>query len=154
MSTELRWLAESAERTWELGRALGARLRPGDWVALYGPLGAGKTTFTGGLAAGLGVTDPVSSPTYLLCHEYAGPVTLLHLDAYFEARMDSLLAEGLAERLHGPAVVVVEWGEHMAAWLPPDRIEIRLLPAAAGRELRVRGLGPASAARLQGLATP
>lgn len=141
----------AAEQTRELGRRLGRRLAAGDWVVLYGPLGAGKTTFAAGVAEGLGIREPVTSPTYLLCHEYAGPVTLLHLDAYFELRMDSVLAEGLAERLQGPVVVLVEWAEKMRAWLPPDRIEVSLAHRAEGRELVLQATGPRSRARLEGL---
>ena len=152
---EFSCVTASAAQTRALARALGRRLRPGDWVALSGPLGAGKTTFTAGLAEGLGVAGEVSSPTYLLCHEYEGPVTLLHLDAYFAERMEGLLAEGLAERLHGPVVVVVEWAERMAEWLPAEHLEVRLghpAPSGDGTRRAVTVRGPAD--RLTGLARP
>ncbi|RMH03777.1 MAG: tRNA (adenosine(37)-N6)-threonylcarbamoyltransferase complex ATPase subunit type 1 TsaE [Planctomycetota bacterium] len=134
-----------------LGRALGGLLRPGDFLALRGELGAGKTTFTRGLAAGLGVRDRVTSPSYLLCHEYAAPTPLLHLDAYFAERMEEVLAEGLAERFP-TAVVVVEWADRMESWLPPDRIEVRLSGRGEERRLELRGLGPEARRRLAALA--
>ncbi len=144
-------LSHGPEQTLLLGRCLGACLRPGDFLALHGQLGAGKTTLTRGLAAGLGVTDAVASPSYLLCHEYAGPVPVLHLDAYFAERMDGVLADGLVERF-GAAVVVAEWAERMGDWLPADRLELRLEGAGDTRELRLGATGPAARVRLAELA--
>ncbi|MBC8329021.1 MAG: tRNA (adenosine(37)-N6)-threonylcarbamoyltransferase complex ATPase subunit type 1 TsaE [Planctomycetes bacterium] len=143
-------LSRSPEQTVEFGRRIGAALRPGDFLALHGDLGAGKTTLTRGIAAGLGILDRVASPSYLLCHEYPGPVPFLHLDAYFEARMDGVLADGLVERFAG-AVVVAEWAERLGAWLPADRLELELSGQGAERLLRFGASGPESAARLEDL---
>jgi len=123
-----------------LGRALGGLLQEGDFVALSGPLGAGKTTLSKGICAGLGVAEAVSSPTYLLCHEYSGRVPVLHLDAYFAARIDSLLAEGLAERFAAGTVVLLEWAEQIADWLPDDRLEVSLETLSGAPEERSVGL--------------
>lgn len=147
----LRQCAETAADTFALGRALGSLLRAGDFVALRGPLAAGKTTFVAGLAAGLGVEAPVTSPTYLLCQEYPGAPPLLHLDAYFHRRLEQLLGEGLAERLAGAVVAAAEWAEHIQEWLPPDRIEVSLEHRPVGREIAIRATGPGSAERLAAL---
>jgi len=146
----LEWHSGSPEETVALGERLGAVLGPGDFLALRGPLGAGKTTLVRGLAAALGVRDRVSSPTYLLCHEYTGPVPLLHLDAYFESRMDGVLADGLVERF-GTAVVVAEWAERLGDWLPPDRLDLELTGEGSHRRLGLAATGPAAAALLDRL---
>lgn len=140
--------SDSPERTEAWGRLLGGLLRPGDFLGLRGELGAGKTTFVRGLAAGLGVPERASSPSYLLCHEYPGPVPFLHLDAYFEARLAGVLAEGLIERFAG-AVVVAEWAERMAAWLPADRLDLALAGRGRRRRLRFTATGPVAAVRLR-----
>ncbi len=145
---ELRLDCPSPEATVAAGARLGALLEAGDFLALSGELGAGKTTFSRGLAAGLRVRDAVASPSYLLCHEYDGPVPMLHLDAYFDQRMDGVLAEGLVERF-AAAVVVAEWAERMADWLPTDRLEIRLSGEGEQRELRLQATGPVSRQRLE-----
>ena len=148
--TALEWTSDSPEATVALGRRIGAALQPGDFLALSGQLGAGKTTLTRGIADGLGVLDRVASPSYLLCHEYAGPVPLLHLDAYFESRMDGVLADGLVERF-ARAVVVAEWAERMGDWLPPDRLELELSGVGEGRRLGRGATGAASGGGLEAL---
>lgn len=138
------------EQTVALGRLLGARLEAGDCVALLGELGAGKTTFTSGLGAGMGVDAALASPTYLLCCEYEGRCRLLHLDAYFAERLESLLGEGLAERFQEETVIVAEWAGRVAEWLPEDRLELTLDGEGEARRLVFRALGERSAARLEG----
>ena len=127
------WETETAgpEGTRALGAALGRLLPPGAVVALHGELGAGKTTFCAGIGAGLETDEPLRSPTYLLCHEADGRLPVLHLDAYFDARMEGLLLEGLAERFSGAGVLLVEWAERMADWLPQGRLEVVLSPGEA-----------------------
>lgn len=110
---------ENATR--ELASEIGAQLRAGDLVFLSGPLGAGKTTLAQQLALALGVSDPVSSPTFVLINEYSGRVPLLHCDAY---RLEGLESEeladaGLEELLsRADAVRLVEWPEMVAHFLP------------------------------------
>ena len=122
------WTVEtdSAAATRALGECLGGLLDAGDTVALSGELGAGKTTLAAGIGVGLAVPEPLRSPTYLLCEEYVGRHPVLHLDAYFDQRLENLLGEGLAERLASGAVVLVEWPERVAEWLPVERLAIRL----------------------------
>jgi tRNA threonylcarbamoyladenosine biosynthesis protein TsaE len=113
------------ESTEQLGVCLGESLRAGDLVRLHGELGAGKTTFCRGVGHGLGVLEGLSSPTYLLCKEYATRVgPLLHLDGYFEHRLASLLGEGLVERIDGRSIVLVEWAERVEPWLPAHGLSL------------------------------
>lgn len=124
------------------GEHLGKHLQGGDCVALVGELGTGKTTLCRGIGRGLECVDPLRSPTYLLCHEIAGRHPVLHLDAYFEERMDSLLAEGLCERFDKEHVLLVEWADRLSEWWPTDRLQIELQVASEGRLAELHGLGP------------
>ncbi len=120
--------SSSVAATRALGRALAAVLRGGDLVLLVGDLGAGKTAFTQGLAEGLGVREPVTSPTFTLVQSYPtarGPV-LHHLDVYRLDHLGELDDLAVAELLDDDAVTVVEWGDVVASRLPADRLEIRL----------------------------
>lgn len=147
----LSWLSRAPAATERLGRLLGAQLQGGDCVALIGELGAGKTAFARGVGQGLGVVAAVRSPSYLLCCDYPGRLPLLHLDAYFSARLEALLADGLASRFTAASVVLVEWADRLENWWPPDRLEIRIEPGAAEEErlLRARARGLRAAALLQ-----
>jgi tRNA threonylcarbamoyladenosine biosynthesis protein TsaE len=135
---------DTESRSEALGTELGKLLHGGDVVALIGELGTGKTTICRGIGRGLDCAEPLRSPTYLLCHEIAGRIPVLHLDAYFEARMDSLLAEGLCERFDSGSVVLIEWADRLDSWWPVDRLELRLEVFGSGRRLVLRALGPRS----------
>lgn len=134
MAAELAWRSGSAEATEALGEALGRALVGGELVLLDGELGAGKTCFARGLARGLDVTDPVSSPTYALLQTYAGRLRLLHFDAWMEGRERAFLRDGGLEELDAHGVALVEWGERVAEVLPRPRLRIAL--AHEGREAR------------------
>ncbi len=116
---------KNAEETQAVGAAIGAHLRVGDLVVLSGDLGAGKTTFTKGLARALGVTEPVTSPTFTIVSEYDGRLPLAHVDVYRLDRIQELHDLGFEELIEGH-VTVIEWGEAIARVLPRDRIEVRL----------------------------
>lgn len=131
----------SPAATGELGRRLAERLRPGDCLALTGPLGAGKTALVRGIAAGLGVADSrmVSSPTYVLVQEYPGRVPIFHIDLYRMVRPAEELADlGLDEML-AAGVVLIEWADRAADSLPRPRwaIDIELV-GPRGRRFTVR----------------
>lgn len=124
---------ESAEEMRALGRALGERLQPGDVVCLRGELGAGKTTLTQGIAEGMGVQDPVASPTFALAHEHPGTVPLFHLDAYRLDSAEELWDLGFDDYLRAGGVVVIEWGDRVSEALPDERLTLLLQHAGDAR---------------------
>ena len=104
----------SADETQALGQKLASRLAPGDVIAYFGDLGAGKTAFTRGLAHGLGITDPVTSPTYTIVNEYlSGRIPLFHFDMYRLSSSDALFAIGWEDYLSRGGVCAVEWSENV-----------------------------------------
>jgi len=117
-----------ADATRAFGTALAAILRAGDLVVLTGDLGAGKTTLTQGIGAGLGVRGQVASPTFIIAREHP-PVTpgpgLVHVDAYRLGSLDEVDALDLDSSLD-EVVTVVEWGEGLVEQLADDRLEVRL----------------------------
>lgn len=117
---------DGAEATQALAAIVADALRPGDVVALTGELGAGKTCFVKGACHALGVTEPVSSPTFVLRRDYAGRVPIIHLDVY---RLDHLaeVADLGYEEIPDPArITFIEWGDAMAPLLPSDHLEVEL----------------------------
>ena len=108
------------------GENLGRTLVPGSVVALYGELGAGKTTFTSGLAAGLGVGMYVSSPTFTIVNEYLGAVPLFHFDLYRLEGESELFDIGWDDYLERGGVCVVEWSEKVSGAFPAETITVRL----------------------------
>jgi tRNA threonylcarbamoyladenosine biosynthesis protein TsaE len=113
----------SAAETRALGRLLAAPLHAGDVLCLRGELGAGKTTFIQGLAEGLGVTDPATSPSFTIIHEHRGRLHFYHLDLYRLAPGD-LADIGIEEVLAAEAVVAIEWAERLPAHLSGDGLDI------------------------------
>ena len=104
----------SADETQALGQKLASRLAPGDVIAYFGDLGAGKTAFTRGLAQGLGITDPVTSPTYTIVNEYlSGSLPLFHFDMYRLGSADELFDIGWEDYLSRGGVCAVEWSENV-----------------------------------------
>ena len=104
----------SADETQALGQKLASRLAPGDVIAYFGDLGAGKTAFTRGLAQGLGITDPVTSPTYTIVNEYlSGRIPLFHFDMYRLSSSDELFDIGWGDYLSRGGVCAVEWSENV-----------------------------------------
>ena len=109
----------SPEETWQLAASLLPRMAGGAVVALHGDLGAGKTTFTQGLAIAMGVANPVASPTFALCAEHRGATRrLVHLDLYRMGSPEELLDIGFLDFLTAPNIVVVEWPERAGTLIP------------------------------------
>jgi len=139
--------SSSPEETARLGAALAPALAPGDVLLLTGPLGAGKTCFVTGVAAGLGSTGRVRSPSFTLVNEYAGRLPLFHLDLY---RLDGGEAEalGLEEPLERGALVV-EWGEKLPAHLRAGALTLTFAMASPGvRTIAASAAGGRGAALL------
>ncbi len=107
-----------------LAERLAAVARPGDLLCLVGDLGAGKTQFAKGFAVGLGITDTVSSPTFVLMAEYEGRLPLFHLDLYRLDDAADALAGGLLDERQSEGVVLVEWGERLGPALPDARLDV------------------------------
>jgi tRNA threonylcarbamoyladenosine biosynthesis protein TsaE len=136
----------SPEQTRALGRALGTAAVPGDVLALIGPLGAGKTQLTKGVAEGLGVRTVVNSPTFILMNEHPGRLRLFHVDAYRLGDPEEAVAAGLLDERQAAGVTVIEWADRIAAWLPDELLEIVITPDADmgdTRLLRWIARGPA-----------
>ncbi|MCD7771419.1 MAG: tRNA (adenosine(37)-N6)-threonylcarbamoyltransferase complex ATPase subunit type 1 TsaE [Oscillospiraceae bacterium] len=116
----------SADETVSLGLAVGKLLHGGDVAAFRGGLGAGKTTFTHGVAVGLGLRDDVSSPTFAIVNEYSEPhkTPLYHFDMYRIADSDELESIGFYDYLDSDAVLAIEWSENIATELPDSTIII------------------------------
>jgi tRNA threonylcarbamoyladenosine biosynthesis protein TsaE len=145
------WIeTEDAMRAW--GARLGQRLQAGDVVCLSGPMGAGKTTLAQGIAAGLGVTEPVSSPTFTLVQEYAGRLPVFHLDVYRLRSPDELWDLSFEDLLAAAGVILIEWPERIAGALPRERLEIAIALAADARDVTVSGQGHRGAALAAALA--
>jgi|YNPMSStandDraft_1061717.scaffolds.fasta_scaffold79218_2 tRNA threonylcarbamoyladenosine biosynthesis protein TsaE len=140
-------VTRSPVETEEFGRELAGRLQPGDVVLLEGPLGSGKTVLVRGIVRGLGSGDHVSSPTFVLVHEYRGRCRVAHADLFRLSGPSDLEDLGLEEYLDGSFVVLVEWPERAECtdWGP--RTWRVALEAAAPEErvIRVRVPGEGSA---------
>jgi tRNA threonylcarbamoyladenosine biosynthesis protein TsaE len=138
MSREYRWVLHGEEETRRFASRLAVYLQPGDFLALEGDLGAGKTTFTQGLARGLGVPGVVNSPTFTLIKEYTGRLPLYHMDVYRVG--DDVDSLGLDEYFFGEGVCVVEWASLIEPVLPEERLTITL--TRGGGESRVCWMEP------------
>ena len=130
---------KNEEELINLGERLGTLLQKNDVLILSGELGAGKTTFTKGLAKGLGIRQMIKSPTYTIVREYEGRLPLYHLDVYrIEGDADSI---DLDEFLFGGGVTVIEWGHLLGEDLPDSYLELELLKEAEGRRLHFSAQG-------------
>ena len=138
----------SAEETEAVAARLATRLRGGDVVTVSGELGSGKTTFVRGAARALGVTAPVTSPTFTIGHRYAGEVDVSHLDLYRFTGV-SPAEWGDLEPYFDDAVAFVEWPEAGRGVLPEPRIAVRI--EHAGGDRRRLEVAAAEAALLEGI---
>ena len=119
----------SPEETIEFAKKIGAMLKGGEIIAYKGGLGAGKTTFTRGLAMGMGLPDEVSSPTFALVNEYRGKntsLTLCHFDMYRITSAEALETTGFYDYMSDDTVIAVEWSENIVGCLPDNIIKITI----------------------------
>ena len=136
-------VCETAEATRALAAEIARRALPGTVLALSGDLGAGKTCFIQGLAAGLGVRGPVTSPTFIMIAEYAGRLPLYHVDLYRTASLGEIRGLGLDELLGGAGVTAIEWAEKAEALLPPRTIRVHIRGAGdEPRTIEIDGTPP------------
>jgi len=154
MGGRLDLVTSSREETQALAESIAALLTGGDVVSLTGDLGAGKTAFVQGAARGLGVREPVLSPTFTLVREYQGGRPVYHLDVYRLERMQDVLDLGFDEMLDAGHVVFIEWGDAIGALLPESHLRVELsIPPGDGstRFVAVDAHGPTWAPRWERL---
>lgn len=121
-----------------LGRALGRAAQAGDRFLLEGPFGAGKTTLVQGLAEGLEVATPVSSPSFVIESQYRGRLVLYHVDLYRLERVEPELLESLDEHLYGDGVAAVEWAERLPADVRDGSTTLRIELDGDARRVELR----------------
>ena len=119
------YISHSPEQTEQIAAEFASTLKSGDVIAYKGPMGAGKTAFTRGLCRGLGLDDPVSSPTFALVHQYGnGEHALYHFDMYRVESYEDLYSTGFFDYLDVGGILVVEWSENIEGALPEDAIRV------------------------------
>ena len=144
----------SSEATKAVAGLVAEHVRPGDLLLLVGELGAGKTTFAQGFALGLGIDEPVTSPTFTLARTYPGRLPMNHVDVYRLDRMAEVGDLALAELIDSNGVTLIEWGDAILAALPPAYLEVRLElgDEPDDRDIFVRAVGQDWLSRLPVLA--
>ncbi len=135
----------SAEETFELGLALGRQAKPGQIYCLDGDLGVGKTVFTQGFAAGLGIGEPVSSPTFTIIQQYdSGRLPLYHFDVYRIGDVSEMDEIGWEDFFYGDGVCLIEWSQLILEILPEHAVRIQIKKDLEKgfdyREITVEGL--------------
>jgi tRNA threonylcarbamoyladenosine biosynthesis protein TsaE len=149
MQTLKQYRTEAPDQTIRLGLEIGKQLPPGSVVALYGPLGAGKTTLVKGIARSLNIEEAVTSPSFTLISEYEGyregiPITLYHIDLYRISHPQEIEDLGMAEILNGEGICVVEWAEKAEEFLPESTVRVEIVIGdREKRQIKVRGISPA-----------
>ena len=138
--------------TERLGNRLSARLKGGEFIALFGDLGAGKTTLTRAIAKGLGI-ESVQSPTFTIVREHRGKtLELLHFDAYRLSDEDELYAIGYDDYLARTSVIIMEWCDNVLGALPDERLEIHIVGSGAqARTMQFIAIGKKYAELIGGL---
>jgi len=145
--TQEEFLTTSQEETEALGRRLGALLGPGDFLALRGDLGGGKTCFTRGVVQAVAPESAhlVASPTFAIMNHYPGRLPVYHFDFYRMASEDDIADLGFMDYLYGEGVCIAEWSERLENLLPADHLRITFQYAGDDRRrisVEARGAGP------------
>ena len=151
-SVELIFESDSVEATHDFGARLAERVRPGDVIALVGELGAGKTQLVKGIARGLGVADDrrVTSPTFVLIHEYAARIPIFHADAYRLHSARELADVGIEEDYTAGGLTVIEWADRVAGILPESHLRIEIeITGESARRFTLTAVGEAWTDRLE-----
>ena len=139
----LTWTADDESYTARLGHLLAETLPPGTVVALIGTLGSGKTTLVRAVVEALGLPGSVvTSPTFVLVHEYPARVPVVHMDAYRIRTLEEFYELGAEEYFASPSLVLVEWADRVREALPPDHLEIRIdVVSPEQRQFHIAGHG-------------
>lgn len=126
----MEFIVDSLDDTMNLGKQLGSVVKPGDIICLTGDLGTGKTHFSKGIAKGLGIDSPITSPTFTIVNEYEGRLKLYHFDVYRVNDPDEIEAIGFDEYIFSDAVSIIEWANYINELIPEEHIwvEIKKIP--------------------------
>ncbi len=131
------FITRSEAETLALGQKIGQALEPGTAISLEGDLGTGKTALTKGIALSLGITEPITSPTFTLVNTYEGTMTLHHFDVYRVEDAEELYTIGWEEYFSEETITVVEWGNLFPELLPPETLHIKLSRQGNDSESRI-----------------
>lgn len=126
-------VTNNERETLDAAAAFSHDLHPGDVVALYGDLGAGKTVFVRGIASGLGLSDDITSPTFTLIHEHSGHCMLYHMDLYRLNSIEEMHEIGIEDYLYGDGVCLIEWAEKLGTLLPRNAIRVTITHEGGSR---------------------
>lgn len=130
----MEYISNNVEETKKIASELAKTLSAGDVLCMYGDLGAGKTAFVQGLAKGLGIDEPITSPTFTIVNEYYGSLPLYHFDVYRIADPDEMYEVGYEEYVYGDGVSVIEWAELIEDILPEKRYKVTILKDTSERD--------------------
>lgn len=119
-------ITKSSEETKNLGEELSKLTKPGDLLAFYGELGAGKTCFIQGISRGLKVKDYVTSPSFTIINEYQGKIPIYHFDLFRLNNAEEILGLGYEEYFYGEGLTVIEWAEKIEQLLPKEHLKIEI----------------------------
>lgn len=147
-------VSEDETTTRRIGAALGRWLQPGDIVAVQGPLGAGKTRLIQGIAEGLGVAEPVQSPSFILIQAYPlpGGGKFYHVDLYRLEDLEAVWDLGLWDLFDEVAIIAVEWPERASGFIPEPYLRVTLIPIEETvRRVRIEAIGVFPIERLKAL---
>ncbi len=117
-------ITKSPDETKNLGKEIGKLVKPGDLLAFYGELGAGKTCFIQGISWGLEVKDYVTSPSFTIINEYKGKIPIYHFDLFRLNNAEEILELGYEEYFYGEGLTVIEWAEKIEQLLPKEHLKI------------------------------
>lgn len=131
----------SSDDMMDFGRKMASSLLPNSILALSGDLGAGKTTFVQGLGLGLGIKDPIQSPTFVTLNLYQGRLPLFHFDLYRLKSASDFLSLGFEEYFQNGGICAIEWPERIASILPREAISIHFNYSGSGRVASVSNWG-------------
>ena len=122
----MKYISNSYEETQKIAADFAKTLKEGDVLCMYGDLGVGKTAFVQGLAKGLEIDEPITSPTFTIVNEYSGTLPLYHFDFYRIADSDEMYEIGYEEYVYGDGVSVIEWPQLIDDILPEKRYDIEI----------------------------